>query len=213
MSDTNPMIIGLTGGIGCGKTTISDEFARLGITIVDADVIARQVVEPGTPGLEQLIQRFGIDMLHPDGTLNRTALRNIIFTDPSLTQWVNALLHPLIRTKMLAQLKQSQSSYTILSVPLLFENNLDKLCDRVIVVDINHDTQIARITKRDSTTEENAEAIIKAQIDRPTRLKQADDIIDNSGSIKDSIEQVSQLHAFYTKMINNGVKSKIKLEN
>lgn len=207
------IIIGLTGGIGCGKSTISDEFARLGITIVDADIIAREVVAPNSPGLSAIITRFGHDIIAADGSLDRAKLRKIIFAEPTQTQWLNALLHPLIRTEIERQLKASQSHYTILSVPLLLENNLDELCDRILVVDVNEATQLERVSSRDNSDIATINAIIAAQIDRPSRLDKADDIIDNSGSIPQSLIQVRKLHHFYTKLTKNVGKSKITLEN
>lgn len=207
------IIIGLTGGIGCGKSTISDEFARLGITIVDADIIARDVVAPNSPGLAAIVTRFGHDIIAADGSLDRAKLRKIIFAEPTQTQWLNALLHPLIRTEMERQLQASQSHYTILSVPLLLENNLDELCDRVLVVDVNEATQLARVSSRDNSDIATINAIIAAQIDRPSRLDKADDIIDNSGDISQSLTQVRKLHHFYTKLTKNVGKLKITLEN
>lgn len=206
------LIIGLTGGIGCGKTTISDEFARLGITIVDADLIARDVVAPHSIGLTAIIKRFGAAILTPEGTLNRPKLRKLVFADPTLTQWLNTLLHPLIRTEMERQLHASNSIYTILSVPLLLENNLDILCDRVLVVDIDEATQIERVSARDNSEISTLKAIIAAQIDRSSRLAKSNDIIDNSGKIPESLAQVRKLHNFYTDLTKNVGKSKINLE-
>ena len=207
------IIIGLTGGIGCGKSTSSDEFARLGINIVDADIIAREVVAPNSPGLLAIVTRFGHDVIAADGSLDRAKLRKIIFAEPAQTQWLNALLHPLIRDEMERQLQASQSPYTILSVPLLLENNLDELCDRVLVVDVNEATQLARVSRRDHSDIATINAIIAAQIDRSNRLAKADDIIDNSGNIPESLAQVRKLHDFYTELTKNGGKSKITLEN
>jgi dephospho-CoA kinase len=206
------LIIGLTGGIGCGKSTISDEFARLGITIVDADIIARDMVAPHSQGLKAIIERFGKDILNSDDSLDRAKLRKLVFADPALTAWLNALLHPLIRSEMERQLHASQSAYTILSVPLLLENNLDTLCDRVLVVDIDEATQIARVNSRDNSDIATINAIIAAQIDRSSRLAKADDIIDNSGNIRESLAQVRRLHVFYTEMTKNVGNSKINLE-
>ncbi|MDG1122819.1 MAG: dephospho-CoA kinase [Glaciecola sp.] len=206
------VIIGLTGGIGCGKSTISDEFARLGITIVDADIIAREVVAPNSQGLKAIIERFGPEILTTEGSVNRAKLRKLIFADSTLTEWLNALLHPLIRTEIERQLASSQTQYTILSVPLLLENNLDVLCDRVLVVDINEATQIARVSSRDNSDIDTINAIIAAQIDRPSRLAKAHDIIDNSGNIADSLAQVRKLHVFYTELAKNVGNSKINLE-
>lgn len=197
---STPFVVGLTGGIGCGKTTISNEFKRLGITIVDADEIAREIVAPGSECLGAIENKFGNDILQSDGHLNRAKLRRIVFADPNFTEWINALLHPKIRAKMLADIAASPSPYTILSIPLLFENKLQHLCNRVIVVDIPLEQQIQRVQARDQSDRQTIESIIAAQINRDERLALADDIIDNSGPQKNSVNKVLKLHEIYTKL-------------
>lgn len=196
-------VVGLTGGIGCGKTTISNEFKRLGITIIDADEIARDVVAPGSEGLEAIIKQFGPEIVQSDGYLNRAKLRSIVFAEPEKTQWLNDLLHPKIRAQMLAELSASVSSYTILSVPLLLENGMQTLCNRILVVDILPEQQLQRVLARDQSEPATIKKIMTAQIDRKKRLSLADDIIDNSGQPSESIEQVQKLHQIYTKLTKN----------
>lgn len=196
-------VVGLTGGIGCGKTTISNEFKRLGITIIDADEIARDVVAPGSEGLEAIIKQFGPEIVQSDGYLNRAKLRSIVFAEPGKTQWLNDLLHPKIRAQMHAELSASVSSYTILSVPLLIENGMQTLCNRILVVDILPEQQLQRVLARDQSEPATIKKIMTAQIDRKKRLSLADDIIDNSGQPSESIEQVQKLHQIYTKLTKN----------
>lgn len=196
-------VVGLTGGIGCGKTTISNEFKRLGITIIDADEIARDVVAPGSEGLEAIIKQFGPEIVQSDGYLNRAKLRSIVFAEPEKTQWLNDLLHPKIRAQILAELSASVSSYTILSVPLLLENGMQTLCNRILVVDILPEQQLQRVLARDQSEPATIKKIMTAQIDRKKRLSLADDIIDNSGQPSESMEQVQKLHQIYTKLTKN----------
>lgn len=192
------MIIGLTGGIGSGKTTVSDKFLKLGIHIVDADIVAREVVEPGTSALNQIAQHFGSDILTKSGELNRTKLREIVFAKPDEKAWLNALLHPLIRQEIFSQLHQASSPYSILVAPLLIENKLDKLVDRVLVIDVSKPTQIQRTCQRDGSSIEIVENIISSQVDRQGRLAAADDVIDNDNVSIDSLdEQINKLHQHY----------------
>lgn len=186
-------IIGLTGGIASGKTTIANMFAEKGIELVDADIVARDVVAPETQGLRAISEYFGHDILLADGTLNRAKLREIIFADDNKKTWLNQLLHPLIRQEMLQQLAASQSVYTLFVVPLLVENNLTELCDHVLVIDVAERVQVARTVKRDNVSEQQAQAIIAAQINRQLRLNAADSIIVND-DINSLPEQVNLLH-------------------
>jgi len=192
------MIIGLTGGIGSGKTTVSDKFLKLGIHIVDADIVAREVVEPGTSALNQIAQHFGSDILTKSGELNRTNLREVVFANPDEKAWLNALLHPLIRQEMFSQLHQASTPYSLLVAPLLIENKLDKLVDRVLVIDVSKSTQIQRTCQRDGSSIEIVENIISSQVDRQERLAAADDVIDNDNvSIASLDEQINKLHQHY----------------
>ncbi|MFC3033365.1 dephospho-CoA kinase [Pseudoalteromonas fenneropenaei] len=190
-------ILGLTGGIGAGKTAISDELARFGIEIVDADVIARQVVQPGSVGLRQIAAHFGKAILLADGSLDRAQLRAIIFADAAQKTWLNNLLHPLIRTQILEALAHSQSAYVVLSAPLLFENKLQTLCNHTLLVDVPVELQLARTTQRDGVTSEQVEQIIAAQMPREQKRALADDILDNSGALADTLAKLKQYHQGY----------------
>lgn len=191
-------IIGLTGGIGSGKTTVSDLFAVKGIDIIDADIVAREVVKVGSSGLSSIVDRFGDSMLTEEGTLNRAKLRELIFADESKKEWLNQLLHPLIRQEILSQLAAATSKYCILVAPLLFENNLQKFVNRSLVIDISEQLQITRTVKRDKSAQSQIEAIIASQISRQDRLALADDIIDNSpNNQKQLLASVEALHQRY----------------
>lgn len=158
-------VIGLTGGIASGKTTVANLFKQqFKIDIVDADIVAREVVEPGTPGLNAIIEHFGADIVRDDQTLDRAKLREKIFSNPEEKAWLNGLLHPMIREKMIEDLEQVTSDYALLVVPLLVENKLDSLCDRVLVVDVDPQTQISRTVKRDNVSEEQANAILRPRL-------------------------------------------------
>jgi dephospho-CoA kinase len=190
-------VVGVSGGIGSGKTTVTDMFKGLGIDVIDADVIAREVVEPGSPAVQKIVDKFGGDIIEQNGHLNRTKLREIIFSQPELKIWLNALLHPLIREQMAVQTQQAKSPYCILSVPLLVENNLNNSVDRVLIVDVSEQTQLDRTLKRDQVDQQQIQAIMNSQASRAQRLAVADDVIDNNGEQKELIEQVHKLYANY----------------
>lgn len=192
-----PLIIGLTGGIGSGKTQASDHFAKLGVDVVDTDVIARQVVAKGSSGLAQIVEHFGEDVLSDDGSLNRSELRQRIFDNPEQRQWLNQLTHPLIRQQALQQCQQASSPYVVLVVPLLLEGEMHQLVNRILVVDVDEQTQVERTCSRDNNGADLVKQIIAAQIDRDSRLARADDIIDNSGTLLQLQQQVEQLHQRY----------------
>lgn len=173
-------VVGLTGGIASGKTTVADMIASEGINVVDADIVAREVVAIGSDGLAQISAYFGSNILLDDGSLDRGLLREKIFSDNANKQWLNNLLHPLIRTELLAQLAASDSLYTLLVVPLLVENNLTTLCDHVLVVDVAEQVQIQRTMARDNVSEQQAKAILQAQATREQRLAAADSVIVNN---------------------------------
>lgn len=176
------LVIGITGGIGSGKSTVADHLAGKGITVVDADQAARVVVEPQTDALNAIASHFGKQILKADGSLDRRALREIIFLDEIERRWLEALLHPLIKIEIRHQLEASCSLYTILVSPLLLETDQYKLANRIAVVDIPAELQLQRAMARDGIDQSQAEAIIKAQADRTARLAKADDVIDNSGT-------------------------------
>ncbi|GLX77784.1 dephospho-CoA kinase [Thalassotalea insulae] len=191
-------IVGLTGGIGSGKTTISNLFAKLGVNIIDADVIARDVVKPGSPALTAITHHFGQQILQNNGQLNRGLLRAIIFKNQNEKAWLNQLMHPLIRTAITNALKECPGSYCILSAPLLFENKLNAITNRDLVIDVSPTTQIKRTTGRDDVDEQQVQAIIDSQMARSERLALADDVIDNESSDLAQVKQkVAKLHQQY----------------
>ncbi|ANG91549.1 dephospho-CoA kinase [Enterobacteriaceae bacterium 155047] len=192
-------IVALTGGIGSGKSTVADAFLRLGIAVIDADVIARQVVEPGMPALNAIRAHFGEEVMNPDGTLNRRRLRECIFSDSSEKVWLNALLHPIIHQETQRQIRSATSAYILWVVPLLVENQLHKKANRVLVVDVSPETQIQRTMARDNVSRQHAEHILAAQATREARLAVADDVIDNDGAPDAIASDVARLHAQYLK--------------
>lgn len=191
------LVIGLTGGIGSGKTTVANLFAAYGIDIIDADIVARQVVEPGSAGLRAIEEKFGPDILLTDGQLDRATLRAAIFSEPALKEWLNQLLHPMIREKMQADIMQSRSEYCLLVVPLMVENNLQTMTDRLLVVDVEEALQIARTQQRDQVDAEQVRNILASQATRQERLAAADDVICNNGNGDDLPQQVAALHQQY----------------
>lgn len=191
-------IVGLTGGIGSGKTTVSNMFAKLGVEVIDADIVARQVVAPNSEALAKIVEHFGQDILHKNGELNRSALRSKIFSNENEKQWLNALLHPLIRQNILNELSLALGDYCILSAPLLLENNLQALVNRVLVIDVSVETQLSRTCQRDSSNQQEVNTIINSQISREKRLTFADDIINNeSKDLNEVLTQVNVLHKRY----------------
>jgi len=196
-------IVGLTGGIGSGKTTVANIFAKHGIDIIDADIIARDVVAIGSPALKAIATHFGANFIQTDGSLNRALLRSKVFSSENDKHWLNELLHPLIRENTVEQLQSSKSQYCLLVAPLLIENNLTSLVDRVLVVDVTEAVQINRTTKRDQNSSAQVQAIIASQINRTDRLKAADDIIENNDQSFDALESaVLKLHLSYLILSN-----------
>ncbi len=201
------MLLVSTGGIASGKTTVANLFKQqFKIDIVDADIVAREVVEPGTPGLNAIIEHFGTDIVRDDQTLDRAKLREKIFSNPEEKAWVNGLLHPMIREKMIEDLEQVTSDYALLVVPLLVENKLDSLCDRVLVVDVEPQTQISRTVKRDNVSEEQAKAILASQASREQRLALADDVVKNNPDDPDLLLQITDLHEKYLAMCKKNLR-------
>ncbi|BFT29478.1 dephospho-CoA kinase [Alteromonas sp. D210916BOD_24] len=187
-------VVGLTGGIGSGKSAASSCFETLGIDVVDADEVARDVVAIGTEGLRRIAEHFGQAILLKDGSLNRAALRDQVFANPQHKDWLNNLLHPLIRARMVSLINQSTSPYCILSVPLLIENKLTSMCDLVVVVDCPEDMQLTRAMKRDGSSVTTIKNIMATQASREARLNAADEVLDNSTSLENLVKQVEQLH-------------------
>ena len=188
------MIVGLTGGIGSGKTAVSDLFQDLGITIVDADLASRVVGEKGREELNKIAEHFGEDILTSNGDLDRAKLREVIFKSEEEKLWLESLLHPAIASQIQKELDSSSSPYTILVSPLLLETDQKNFCSTVLVVDVPVETQIERTSQRDNVSEEQIKLIIASQIDRDSRLEQADEVILNDGSIQSLESKVQELH-------------------
>jgi len=192
--------VGLTGGIASGKSTAAKFFGALGVPIIDTDQLARDVVEPGQPPLERLVERFGAGILTEDGHLDRPALRNIVFSDPMARADLEALTHPAIGAAVEARSAEVGGIYQILVLPLLVEKNLGSQLNRVLVVDCDEELQIRRVQARDGSTLEQARAILNAQASRTSRLKAAHDVIKNEGDMSAVRDQVEQLHARYLEL-------------
>jgi len=195
------LIIGLTGGIGSGKSVASDKFKSLGITIVDADVASRTVVEPGKPALKEIEDHFGSGIITAEGKLDRNNLREIIATDPEERKWLESVLHPKIGEQITKEISESTSVYTLFVAPLLLETNSQEMCSRVVVVDVPKDVQIQRTAKRDKVSPNQVEQLVAAQMEREKRLEKADDVLLNSGTIEDLEKQVEELHKKYIQMV------------
>lgn len=200
VTNINNWVLGLTGGIGCGKTAVSNMLEALGICVVDADIIARQVVEPGSEGLKAIVAHFGADILLADGNLNRSALRELVFSNNEHKNWLNALLHPLIRQQIITDLNNATSPYVVLVAPLLFENGLDKYCNRTLLIDVPKNVQIERTVKRDNISLEQVNSIIAAQMSREQKQQQADDILNNDRSLTLVKHDLIALHKGYLKL-------------
>ncbi|HEK0908012.1 MULTISPECIES: dephospho-CoA kinase [Pseudomonas] len=192
-----PWILGLTGGIGSGKSAAAERFVELGVHLVDADQAARWVVEPGRPALASIVERFGAGVLLDDGTLDRSALRQQIFADPAQRRWLEQLLHPLIGQEIFSYLAKAESPYAVYVSPLLIESGQYQKTQRILVIDVPQALQIARTLQRDNTSEEQVQAILKAQLAREERLRHADDVVVNDRDLPWLHEQIDQLHAFY----------------
>jgi dephospho-CoA kinase len=192
--------VGLTGGIASGKSTAAKFFGALGVPILDSDQVAREVVEPGQPPLERLVERFGPSILTPDGHLDRPALREIVFSDPKARADLEALTHPAIGATMEARSAAAGGPYQILVIPLLVEKNLGANVDRVLVVDCEEQLQIRRLRARDGGTIAQAQAILNAQAPRSARLKAADDVIRNDADMSAIRDQVATLHTRYLEL-------------
>lgn len=197
------MQVALSGGIASGKTTVSNQFEALGVPVIDADVLARVAVEPASPGLQAIVKRFGDQVLLDNGELNRKALRQIIFNDSDARSDLETIIHPQVRLLTQAQLSRHRKNgavYCVVVIPLLVETNQQQSYDHIIIVDVDQQTQINRLLKRDDTTLDQAKKILASQAGRQQRLDIADDVITNNGSLEDIEAQVQQLHEKLVKM-------------
>jgi dephospho-CoA kinase len=194
------LVIGLTGGIGSGKTAVSDRFKAKGITVVDADVVSREVVEPGTPALAQIAAHFGSDVIQADGSLDRAALRKKVFQDETERKWLEKLLHPAIGESIFNQLAAAKSPYALFVSPLLVETSQHLMAERIIVVDVPVETQVMRTMARDNNDEAQVKAIIAAQASREQRLAKAHDVIVNDQGLAHLDAEVERLHQQYLQL-------------
>ncbi len=187
-------IVGITGGIGSGKTSVTEKLGSLGVDVIDADIVARQVVEPGSPCLAEITHYFGHHLVNEQGQLRRAELRQIIFADEPAKVWLEALLHPVIRASIITQLQASDGPYAVLVSPLLLETDQKKLVDQVVVVDAEPTQQVLRASQRDNNSGAQIETIIGKQMPRQERLASADIVFDNTRSLDHLNQQVMQLH-------------------
>lgn len=190
-------IVGLTGGIGSGKTVASDRFEELGVKVVDADIASRVVVENGQPALHSIEGKFGSDVISDDGSLNRAKLREIIFKDNEAKSWLEALLHPLIAKHISDEISRATSKYAVLVSPLLFETSQFEMCNRTLLIDVSKEAQILRTAARDNVSKSQVEKIISSQMDRDQKIRKADDVIVNDGEINDLISKIDDIHQKY----------------
>jgi len=197
---TSKLTIGLTGGIASGKSAVASAFQRLGVTIIDADLVAREIVEPGQPALAEIAERFGADILDADGRLKRRALREIVFADDAARTDLEAFTHPRIRASLAEQRDAAQSDYCLLVVPLLVKSSMIDLVDRVLVIDAPESIQLDRLMARDDIDEALAHRMIAAQDSRAERLAMADDVLINTGPRKDIADLAAALHAGYQRL-------------
>ncbi|MGL6314729.1 dephospho-CoA kinase [Vibrio sp. WXL103] len=205
-----PFVVGLTGGIASGKTTVADLFHQhFNIDIIDADIIARQVVEPNTQGLAAIVARFGDKILHADGTLDRRQLREIVFSSAEQKAWLDQALHPLIRQEMAYQITKAQSDYVLLVIPLMVEGGLQSMADCVLVVDVDEETQLQRTMARDGVSREQALNIVNSQANRQERLAIADEIIKNNSNPNSLLPQVEKLHTRFVELTTISQQGKL----
>lgn len=199
------LIVGLTGGIASGKSVVASSFERLGVDVIDADQVARDIVEPGEPALEEIRQRFGDEVLDGDGRLRRRELREIIFDDEQARRDLEAIMHPRIRDRLAKLSRNAKSEYCILVVPLLIKSGMRDLVNRILVVDAPESVQVERLTSRDNIDETLARKMIAAQDTRKMRLAAADDVLINTGPYKDIADLAAALHAGYSRLARGEV--------
>lgn len=195
------LVIGLTGGIGCGKSAAAELLANLGVPIVDTDQIAHQLTSVGQPALTTITREFGAEFLLPDGNLDRTRMRHRVFSEPAAKRKLEAILHPLIRDEVQRRLEQIQAPYVVVAIPLLLESGAYRnIVQRILVVDCSEAQQVARVVARNGLGEAEVHAIMAHQLSRSDRLHQADDILDNHGTTGTLEAQVQRLHQHYLKL-------------
>jgi dephospho-CoA kinase len=199
-------IVGLTGGIGSGKSTVSKIFASLGVEIIDADHIARELVKKGTPQYEKIVQHFGSEVLDAQNDLNRSKLRDLIFSNTEERRWLEKLLHPLIIQEIQNRIQHVKSAYAIVVAPLLLEILSPLPIQRILVIDADEKLQTQRIRIREQISEAHIEAIIKIQLSREARIKAADDVITNNAGLAELNQQIATLHAYYLEMASKNAK-------
>ena len=199
-SQHSRFVVGLTGGIGSGKTTVANLFSRQGIEIIDADEISRTLVKTGSPVLEAIIKHFGSSITDAERNLDRKQLRELVFADNAEKEWLENLLHPLVRQEIQRQVAASSSQYVIIVVPLLLESENYSDVDRILVIDVPEDVQLERIKKRDGSSETLARSMMDAQMKREGRLESADDVISNNSSMDSLEKQVKNLHHQYLQL-------------
>lgn len=197
------LVVGLTGGIGSGKSAVTAEFERLGVPVVDADIVAREVVMPGSDGLTEVVQAFGTDVLGADGMLDRKKLRLRVFDDDTQRKHLESILHPKIRDRIRHKLDAITTPYCILCVPLLVERQGYENVDRILVIDCSEELQITRVMARDNLTRSQVEAIMRTQATREQRLAVADDVIDNSRDLEALRAPIAKLHEKFTDIAEN----------
>jgi dephospho-CoA kinase len=190
--------VGLTGGIGSGKSTACEIFTELGVPVIDADIIAHNLVKPGMPALEEIIRVFGKEVISNNGTLARKIIRDKIFANNNDRKKLEDILHPAVYREISVQVKNINSNYCIISIPLLLETGAAKTVDRILVIDVPREQQLERASNRDKTNKNDINAIIDSQISRKDRLSAADDIVDNKGNVKDLRKKICELHEFYS---------------
>lgn len=194
------LVVGLTGGIASGKSSVANMFVKLGAGLVDTDIVAREVVAAGEPGLAAVAEAFGPGVLQRSGEIDRAALRRLVFADDVKRRQLETILHPLIRARTRQRLAALTAPYSLVAVPLLVETNFGELVDRVLVVDCPESLQLERLIRRDAIPRPEAEAMVRAQTERATRLRAAHDIIDNGGTVEATLRQVEQLHRRYLEL-------------
>jgi dephospho-CoA kinase len=194
------MVVMLTGGIGSGKTTVSDRFARLGVDVIDSDIASRTIMEPGRPAYVQVVERYGTTILQPDGAIDRAALRKRVFSDPAERRWLEVLTHPLIGVELKRGVDEARPPYCIFVVPLFDPRRRHPLADRILVVDASEHVQLRRTMERDANSEAQVRAIMAAQAGRTDRLAAADEVIVNDGSVEELDAQVAALDAKYRRL-------------